>query len=128
MSMNGINEYKTIGAESASPHKLIQMLFDTYLIRVDQAIMAIECQDMNSKGTAISKALAIIGGLEEGLNLEKGGELAENLQSLYRYVRERLLVATDKNDVEELKKARELIFPIKDAWDQIPAEYHHHQG
>ncbi|MGD9858512.1 MAG: flagellar export chaperone FliS [Marinobacterium sp.] len=125
--MSGINTYKSVGADSASPHKLIQMLFDTYLVRIDQAITALENQNMNAKGTAISKALAIIGGLEEGLDLEKGGELAENLQSLYRYVRERLLVATDKNDVEELKKARDLIFPIKDAWDQIPAEYHNHQ-
>jgi flagellar protein FliS len=126
--MKGINEYKTVGAESASPHKLIQMLFDTYLVRVDQAALAIENQDMNAKGTAISKALAIMGGLEEGLDLEKGGELAENLQSLYRYVRQRLLVATDKNDAEALKEARELIFQIKDAWDQIPEEFHHHQG
>jgi flagellar protein FliS len=126
--MKGINEYKTVGAESASPHKLIQMLFDTYLVRVDQATLAIENQDMNAKGTAISKALAIMGGLEEGLDLEKGGELAENLQSLYRYVRQRLLVATDKNDAEALKEARELIFQIKDAWDQIPEEFHHHQG
>lgn len=126
--MKGINEYKTVGAESASPHKLIQMLFDTYLVRVDQATLAIENQDMNAKGTAISKALAIMGGLEEGLDLEKGGELAENLQSLYRYVRQRLLVATDKNDAEALKEARELIFQIKGAWDQIPEEFHHHQG
>lgn len=126
--MKGINEYKTVGAESASPHKLIQMLFDTYLVRVDQAITAIQSKDMNAKGTAISKALAIVGGLEEGLDLEKGGELAENLQALYRYVRQRLLIATDKNDVEALKEGRELIFQIKDAWDQIPVEFHHHQS
>src|SRR5690554_8003219 len=126
--MKGINEYKTVGAESASPHKLIQMLFDTYLVRVDQATLAIENQDMNAKGTAISKALAIMGGLEEGLDLEKGGELAENLQSLYRYVRQRLLVATNSNEVEPLREARELIFQIKDAWDQIPQEFHYHQG
>jgi flagellar protein FliS len=104
------------------------MLFDTYLVRVDQAITAIQSKDINAKGTAISKALAIVGGLEEGLDLEKGGELAENLQTLYRYVRQRLLVATDKNDLEALKEARELIFQIKDAWDQIPEEFHHHQG
>jgi flagellar protein FliS len=126
--MKGINEYKTVGAESASPHKLIQMLFDTYLVRVDQAVAAIENNDLNAKGIAISKALAIVGGLEEGLDLEKGGELSDNLQSLYQYVRLRLLVATDKNDVEALKEARDLIFQIKDAWDQIPEEFHNHQG
>lgn len=126
--MKGINEYKTVGAESASPHTLIQMLFDTYLVRVDQAVAAIENNDLNAKGIAISKALAIVGGLEEGLDLEKGGELADNLQSLYQYVRLRLLVATEKNDVEALKEARDLIFQIKDAWDQIPEEFHNHQG
>lgn len=126
--MNGINQYKTIGVESASPHKLIQMLFETYLMRVDQAVIAIEQKDMSAKGTAISKALAILGGLEEGLDLEKGGELAEQLQGLYRYARERLLVATDKNETAPLTEARELIFQIKDAWDQIPEEFHYHQG
>ncbi|WP_432697711.1 flagellar export chaperone FliS [Marinobacterium sp. YM272] len=126
--MNGINQYKTIGVESASPHKLIQMLFETYLMRVDQAVIAIEQKDMSAKGIAISKALAILGGLEEGLDLEKGGELAEQLQGLYRYARERLLVATDKNETAPLTEARELIFQIKDAWDQIPEEFHYHQG
>ena len=126
--MNGINQYKTVGVGSASPHKLIQMLFDTYLVRIEQAIVAIEDNDIKAKATAISKALAILGGLEEGLDLEKGGELAENLQNLYRYVRQRLLVATDQNEVAPLHEARDLIFQIKDAWDQIPAEFHHHQG
>ena len=126
--MNGINQYKSVGVESASPHKLIQMLFDTYLLRIDQAIKAIEEKDMATKGVALSKALAILGGLEEGLDLEKGGELAENLQDLYQYVRLRLLVATDANDVEPLNEARELIFKIKDAWDKIPDEFHNHQG
>lgn len=126
--MNSINQYKTIGVESASPHKLIQMLLETYLMRVDQAIIAIEHKDMNAKGIAISKALAILGGLEEGLDLEKGGELAEQLQGLYRYARERLLVATDKNETAPLTEARELIFQIKDAWEQIPEEFHYHQG
>lgn len=126
--MNGINQYRSIGVESASPHKLIQMLFDTYLVRVDQAMTAIEQEDMAAKGVALSKALAILGGLEEGLDLEKGGELAENLQELYRYVRQRLLAATNSNEVEPLREARELIFQIKDAWDQIPQEFHYHQG
>lgn len=126
--MNGINQYKTVSAESASPHKLIQMLFDTYLLRVDQASQAIRDNDPGAKGVAISKALAIVGGLEEGLNLEKGGELAENLQALYHYVSQRLLVASSENDLAPLKEARDLIFQIKDAWDQIPEEFHHYQG
>ena len=126
--MNGINQYRSIGVESASPHKLIQMLFDTYLVRIDQAMTAIKEEDMAAKGVALSKALAILGGLEEGLDLEKGGELAENLQELYRYVRQRLLVATNSNEVEPLREARDLIFQIKDAWDQIPQEFHYHQG
>jgi len=125
--MKGINEYKTIGAESASPHKLIQMLFDTFLVRVEQAEDAIKAGNLAAKGEAISKALAIVGGLEEGLNMDKGGELAENLQSLYQYVRQRLLVATDKNDIASLEESKNLIFLIKDAWDKIPAEYHHLQ-
>jgi len=126
--MNGINQYKSVGVESASPHKLIQMLFDTYLVRIDQAVTAIEQKDMAAKGVAISKALAILGGLEEGLDLEKGGELAENLQELYRYVRLRLLVATDTSDIAPLNEARELIFQIKDAWEQIPEEFHDYRG
>lgn len=126
--MKGINEYKTIGTESASPHKLIQMLFDTFLVRVEQAKDAIQAGNLAAKGEAISKALAIIGGLEEGLDTEKGGELAENLQNLYRYVRQRLLVATEKNNIAPLDESKNLIFLIKDAWDQIPAEYHHQQN
>ena len=44
------------------------------------------------KGKLISHAIMIIGGgLQQGLNLEKGGDMAQRLDGLYEYMTRRVL-------------------------------------
>lgn len=117
--MIGIDQYKSINASSASPHQLIQLLLDTFILRVDQAIEAISEGNINLKAESIAKAIAILGVLEESLDLDSGGELADNLQALYRYSRESLLKATVDNDTGPLNQAKELISEIQAGWREI---------
>ena len=130
--MAGANAYANVGVETgvtgASPHRLIQMMFEGFLDRVAAAKGAIERGDQTVKAAQVNKAMSIIAGLRECLNEEKGGELADNLNELYRYVERRLFEASRDNSVEGLDEATELVSQIKEAWDQIPAEYHHMRG
>ena len=58
------NAYAKVGIEtgviSASPHKLIVMLFDGALVSVTAAIMHMKAGDIPAKGAAISKAIMIM--------------------------------------------------------------------
>lgn len=76
------------------------------------------------KGAAISKAINIIdNGLKQGLDNEKGGELAHNLASLYDYMTQRLLYANLRNDEPAITEVIKLLTEISDAWRQIGPHY-----
>jgi len=119
-----INAYTKIGIESgvnaADPHKLISMLFQGALLAIANAKNGILRKDIAAKGAAISKALAIIDeGLNASLDKNVGGELAQNLSSLYEYMIMRLITANLKNDVDALNEVTHLLTDLKGAWESI---------
>ncbi|MCM7078955.1 flagellar export chaperone FliS [Enterobacter roggenkampii] len=121
---SGIQAYAQVGVESAvlsaSPHKLVVLLFDGALSAMKKAIILIEQGDIPGKGQAISKAINIISnGLQSGLNHEVGGDLAANLDSLYDYMTRRLLQANLHNDINAINEVVELLNNIADAWKEI---------
>jgi len=128
MYRNNINQYAAIhnetGTEEASPHKLIQMLMSGFLMRANAAKGAIQRQDYQEKSVQISKAVGIVGGLIDGLDMEKGGEIAANLHDLYDYINRRLFDASANNDVAILDEVISLMKEIKEGWDAIPEMYH----
>ncbi len=121
---NNANMYAAIHAESAaeeaSPHKLIQMLMSGFLMRVNTAKGAMQRKDYQEKSIQISKAVGIVGGLIDGLDLEQGGDIAENLNSLYVYINERLFQASSENNVGILDEVSGLMREVQTAWDAIP--------
>lgn len=107
------------GVEVASPHRLIQMLFEGALERIAQAKGAMAQNHIARKGELISKAIAIVAGLQGSLNDREGGALAANLDGLYDYVIRRLSQANYENNVEYLDECGRLLGEIKTAWDAI---------
>ena len=120
-----INAYNKVGAESsvigADPHKLISMLFQGALLAIANAKNEIlSKEDIAAKGKSISKAIAIIGeGLHAHLDKNAGGELAQNLSSLYDYMVMRLVDANLKNDITVLDEVARLLTELTEAWVSI---------
>ncbi|WP_028104787.1 flagellar export chaperone FliS [Pseudoduganella violaceinigra] len=120
----GVNAYAKVGLEtgvtSASPHKLIVMLYDGALAAIMTAITQMKAGNVQEKGKAISKAIRIIDdGLRASLDKEVGGEIALNLDALYDYLSRRLLEANLKNDADILEEVRGLVADLRDTWNQI---------
>lgn len=122
-AMAALKQYQTVNTQvrvsDASPHRLIQLLMETGLSRLAQAKGAMLYGQSAQKGELISKAIGIIGGLREGLDLEKGGEIAANLDRLYDYMVSRLFDANVSNEPEMLDEVHQLLSQIKAAWDAI---------
>ena len=82
-----LRQYQQVNTEAsaayASPHRLIQMLMEGAFERIAVAKGCIQRQDFAAKGEQIGKAIDIIGGLRDGLNLDAGGDIAGNLDALY---------------------------------------------
>jgi len=119
-----INAYKKVGVESsvngADPHMLISMLFQGALLAIANAKNEILRKEIAAKGKSISKAIAIIGeGLHASLDKRAGGELAQNLSSLYDYMVMRLVDANLKNDITVLDEVARLLTELTEAWDNI---------
>ena len=121
-----LNQYKQMGtnvaAQTADPHQLIQMLLDGAIERINSAKYFIGQNDVAQKGEQIGKAISIIDGLKVSLDMEKGGEIAANLESLYDYMQRQLLLANLNNKIENLDEVASLIGEIRSGWAQIPQE------
>ncbi|MBK1726880.1 flagellar export chaperone FliS [Halorhodospira neutriphila] len=122
----GINQYQQVGTYSsaayADPYRLVQLLMDGFLDRVAQARGAMERNQIATKGELISKSISILDGLRSGLDHERGGDIAGNLEELYTYMQRRLVEANAQNRVEHLDEVASLMREIKSAWDAIPPE------
>ncbi|HSC68986.1 MAG TPA: flagellar export chaperone FliS [Cellvibrio sp.] len=122
-SYSAVQSYSSVkvhsGVESASPHRLIQMLFEGALERIAQAKGAMAQKQIARKGELIGKATAIVGGLQGSLNDKEGGVLAANLDSLYDYIIRRLAQANYENNPDYLDECVSLLGEIKSAWDSI---------
>lgn len=124
---SALEAYSQVGLNAkvaaASPHGLIVMLFDGAIAAIAKAKFHMEkgtVEDIAEKGAAISKAIAIIDdGLKASLNMEVGGELAQNLDSLYEYMSFRLVHANLKNDKEILDEISQRLSELREAWDSI---------
>ncbi len=121
---SGTKAYAQIGVESAvmsaSPHQLIEMLFDGANSALVRARLFMQQGEIVAKGEALSKAINIIdNGLKAGLDHDNGSEVATNLSSLYEYMIRRLLHANLRNDIKAIEEVEGLLSNIADAWKQI---------
>ncbi|MCM2459643.1 flagellar export chaperone FliS [Pseudomonas sp. LARHCG127] len=123
--MLALRQYQKIGAQAqtseASPHRLVQMLMEGGLDRIAQAKGAMERKDIASRGILISKAIGIVGGLREGLDLENQAESVAELDALYAYMMKRLAEANVKADPKILDEVADLLRTVKEGWDAIAA-------
>ena len=120
----GVNAYAKVGLEtgivSASPHKLIVMLYDGALVAVLSAQMHMKSGNIPEKGKSISKAIQIFdNGLRASLDKKAGGQIAEGLDALYEYMSARLLAANIHNDLALLEEVQRLLTDLRETWNAI---------
>jgi len=121
-----MKQYQSVGVHSgvmdASPHRLIQMLMEGVLQRIAQAKGNVKRKEIADKAVNITKAINIVAGLRSSLDLERGGEIAANLDSLYDYMLHRLMLANARSDESILDEVSTLMISIKLSWDSIAGE------
>ena len=124
----GVQKYGkvAIGSEVnfANPHRLVQMLMEGALDKIAIAKGHMSRNDFEAKGKHINWAISIINGLRGSLNMEEGGEMANNLDNMVR----RLTHANLKNDITILDEISALMLEIKSAWDAMPDQVKQPRG
>jgi len=98
--------------QGLTQYQIVAMLLDGAVREVEQAQSKME-------GDHINQAIAIIAALRGGLDVEEGGEIARNLESLYGYMESRLMEGAEKDDRGLLEEVSNLLAEVKDGWGQI---------
>ncbi len=121
--MLALRQYQKVNGvaqtSEASPHRLVQMLMQGGLDRIAQAKGAMARNDVAQRGILIGKAIGIVGGLREGLDLENHADSLAELDNLYSYMSKRLVEANVQNDPEILNEVARLLITVKEGWDAI---------
>ncbi len=123
---NTAQAYTSIGLEtnilSASPHRLIVLLYEGAELSIRMAIKHIHDGDLMKKSAAITKASSIIhDGLRAALDHGQGGDIAQKLDALYDYMGKRLMLAHLRNETAPLEEVLGLLRELREAWQQIGA-------
>ncbi len=112
---------------SASPHALIQMLYESVVSNLNRASM-LQAQDQLSKpqlqmiDQCLSKAIDIVAALQDSLDGSVNSDLPHNLNMLYDYIQRRLLHARIHKDQGATTECQSLLETLKSGWDAIAAQ------
>ncbi len=106
-------------AEFLTPHKVIQLLLDGALERLEQASLQLRCGNTDEAGQLMTKAVGILSGLQESLDFDRGGEMAVQLDNLYRHMIGRLLEAEEDTGEFILAESIRALRELKSGWDSI---------
>jgi len=109
--------YGRIANAETNPLKQIVMLYDGAIKFLNLTAADIEAADFVAKAEHSNRALDIINYLQSILDFEKGGNVAESLDNLYRSIIVLILRASAELDAKLMRRAAELLVPVRDAWE-----------
>ncbi len=117
--MNGLDVYKQTAVTTQNKGRLIVMLYDGAIKFLKQAIRDIHAKNFESKGRNIGKAQDVLVELNCVLDMQAGGEVAENLRSLYNFMNRHLSQANIKCDVQMIQEVIDLLEELNQGWRAI---------
>ncbi|MGE3840676.1 MAG: flagellar export chaperone FliS [Vicinamibacterales bacterium] len=111
--------YQQVEVTSRSPLELVVLLYDGAIGALRQTHDAMVTRDLAAKARSMKKALHIVHHLQSTLNMQEGGEVAANLDAVYRDVIGRILEANLQGAPELLDEAIALLTTVRQGWSEI---------
>ena len=110
------SNYVNIAITTASQEKMTLMLYDGALKFTNQAILAVDENNLLKLNETIRRALAIIRELQ--LTLDSRHDISNDMNSLYNYIIQCLLTGNTDKDRSALEEARALLKEFRDTWKE----------
>ncbi len=101
---------------TATPAQLVAMLYERAILSLKAAVRAIEAGDIEARFKANKQAGDIISHLCTTLDTDRGGDIADNLNQLYRYMLGRLTFIDVRNDAAPAREVIALLEPLHASW------------
>ncbi len=119
MAKTATDKYQLQQIMTASPARLVAMLYDKAISCLNDAIRAIEAGDIEARWKANTRAREVITHLLSTLDMEKGADIAKNLSQLYRFMLKHLLDVDIKNNPVPAREVIRLLEPLRKSWHII---------
>lgn len=122
MNSNPLAAYRETRVKTASPAQLVVMLYDEAVKQCDIAIDLIRAdirknpQNIEKVSKALGKVQDIVTELMAGLDFDAGGEIAENLFSIYVWFGKQLLEANLSKEPKTIEAVRNMLDNLRGAW------------
>lgn len=123
----GYAAYQNTNIKTASQGKLIVLLYEAAVKNLKNAESLIDEENkikpsnMEKFGKFLQKTQAIITELQVSLDMEKGGEIAKNLMSLYIYFNQELISVNINHDKTKLEYIEKQMSELLKAWKEASA-------
>ena len=128
MSMTAHQQYKQVQVKTASNEKLLIMLYQGCIKFLRIAKKSIKEDDLESANEYLKKSQDIINELRYTLDMEKGGEISNNLYQLYSFMYSELVSANVNKEVEHIETVEELMLELLESWKEVVNNPKQQQG
>ena len=113
------NAYKKASVNTLDQTKLIIMLYDGAIKNASFAVEHMKSGQIEKVHDCLIKTKNIVTELMATLNMDRGGDIAKNLQSLYSYMFSQLIEANMNKKTEPVVIVIDLLKELRAAWTQI---------
>ena len=124
-STDGKREYIAHRVLTASPVELIQILYQSAVQAVDEAVAALQTGDILGRGRAVTKAIEILSELQASLRRDVQEEYSNTLGGLYAYMQEQLIRAHREKSETILLEVWRLLNTLLDGWSGAMSQLGH---
>lgn len=114
----GYGAYKKTSVNTASKEQILLMLYQAAIKNCKKAIEAIDNKQIAKKGEFIGKLQDIVIELNNSLDFEVGGKVAEDLSALYDYILFASTQANIKIETEQLYGCLDVLNTLYDGWKE----------
>jgi flagellar secretion chaperone FliS len=119
MNLDARSAYRQSTGQSASPLRLVVLLYEQLVEDVRRALGAMDQGDAAGVAFNIGHALEVVGQLQGRLDMNHGGEVAENLERFYNLLRYNLLQAQMRSSKNILQRQLENLLTLREAWLEV---------
>lgn len=116
MQVNVARDYQKANVTTADRVRIVVMCYEGCIANASRAQEEMRKGNVADKGVYLGKATAIVTELLNTLDKEQGGEIAERLELLYRYVLNSFSQANLKQDPTLMDGALRVLKELKEGW------------
>jgi flagellar secretion chaperone FliS len=124
-TQSSVNQYQQAQIATADRGQLLVLIYDGGLRFLARAEKSLEDGDLTQFGHFLGRAQAIIAELLHTLDHKNGGEIATNLERLYRFMLEHLVEANLQKSPRHVADVRRILGIVAGAYREIVANGKH---